>query len=184
MSKTILVIDIETSGLKPAVDKIFEIGLVSLDLETGKIIELFDSLLREDGLTGAHHSSWIFSNSDMTVEMVRNAPPASEVYPQVQAILDLYPLGCTAFNRSFDVGFLESRGIKLSRNLQCPMLIATNICKLPSPRGIGYKWPRVPEAYKFFFPESDYDEKHRGCDDAKHEAEIVYELYKLGLFKI
>lgn len=184
MSKTILVIDIETTDKTPRTGKIVEIGIVSLDLETGNIIELFDSLLREDGLTAKDREAWIFSNSDMTVEMVRNAPPAAEVFLQVQALLDLYPLGCTAFNRSFDVGFLESRGIRFGRNLQCPMLLATNICKLPSPRGIGWKWPRVPEAYKFFFPESNYVEDHRGLLDARHEAEIVYELWKMGVFKI
>jgi DNA polymerase-3 subunit epsilon len=42
----------------------------------------------------------------------------------------------------------------------------------------------VEEAFKFFFPESQYIEAHRGADDAKHEAMIVYELYKLGIFKI
>lgn len=184
MSKCILVVDIETTDTNPHVGKILEIGIVSLDLETGKIIELFDQVLREDGLTAKHRDSWIFSNSDMTIEEIRNAPPASEVLPQVQAIFDMYPLGVTAFNRNFDVGFLKSRGINCGRDLQDPMLIATNLCKLPSPRGRGWKWPKAQEAYDYFFPDNQYVEAHRGCDDAKHEAEMVYELWKLGLFKI
>ena len=185
MSKNILVLDIETSGLNPAVDKIFEIGVVSLDLETGNVIELFDSLIREDGLTAKHRESWIFSNSDMKVEDIRNAPPASEVLPQVQMLLDLYPLGCTAFNRAFDIGFLESRGIKFKKLLPCPMMLSIDICKIPFPRGgRGWKYPKVEEAYKFYFHESEYIEKHRGCDDAAHEAKICYKLYELGVFKI
>jgi len=185
MSKTILVIDIETTEKTPQTGKIVEIGVVSLDLETGNIIELFDSLLKEDGLKAKDRDAWIFSNSDLTVEEVINAPPAAEVFAQLQALLDLYPLGCTAFNRPFDIGFLESRGIKFSRNLQDPMILATNICKLPSPYRKGtYKWPKVQEAYDFFFPNSGYIEEHRGLSDAKREAQLVYELYKMGLFKI
>ena len=185
MGRNILVLDLETSGLKPSIDKIFEIGIVSLDLETVKIIELFDQVLREDGLTAKHRSSWIFSNSDMKVEDVRNAPPASEIYPQVQMLIDLYPLGVTAFNRQFDIGFLESRGIKFGKLLPCPMMLSIDICKIPFPKGgKGWKYPKVEEAYKFYFPESDYDEKHRGCDDAAHEAQICYKLYEMGIFKI
>jgi hypothetical protein len=40
------------------------------------------------------------------------------------------------------------------------------------------------EAYNHFFPEKNYKELHRGGDDSLHEAEIVYELYKLGEFKL
>ncbi len=62
------------------------------------------------------------------------------------------------------------------------MLVSTPICKCPNKNGRGgYKWPKVEEAYKHFFPESEYVELHRGADDAFHEADIVYELHKLGL---
>ena len=65
------------------------------------------------------------------------------------------------------------------------MLLATDVCKLPSRNGKpGYKWPSVEEAWKHFFPNTKYVEAHRGADDAKHEALIVYELYKMGLFRI
>lgn len=49
--------------------------------------------------------------------------------------------------------------------------------------GIGY-WQKVEEAHLFFFGDVGYIEKHRGADDAFFEAEIVYELYKRGVFKI
>jgi DNA polymerase-3 subunit epsilon len=56
------------------------------------------------------------------------------------------------------------------------------VCKIPGNYG-KYKWPKVEEAYDFFFPNNNYVEKHRGADDAFHEADIVYELHKIGLFK-
>lgn len=65
------------------------------------------------------------------------------------------------------------------------MLISTGLCKLPNANGYSsYKWPKVEEAYKHFFPESNYIELHRGADDAMHEAEIVYKLFTMGEFKI
>jgi DNA polymerase-3 subunit epsilon len=70
------------------------------------------------------------------------------------------------------------------------MLLSTNICKIPHKKGKngkrrkGNKWPSVMEAYKFFFPDNEYIEKHRGADDAFYEADIVFKLYKMGIFKI
>lgn len=63
------------------------------------------------------------------------------------------------------------------------MLLSTDVVKMPSPRG-GYKWPKVQQAYDFFFPDNEYTEQHRGADDAFYEADIVYKLYEMGKFKI
>lgn len=181
----ILVLDIETTGFLNQGGSIVEIGIVELNLENGEIKEVFNSLLKEDILTARHRSKpfgWIFENSDLTVEELRNAPKSETVLKEVQEILNKYPLGCTAYNKQFDFGFLRNRGIKV-KDLPCPMILSTDILKLPGRFG-SYKWPKVEEAYDFFFPVNDYSEKHRGLDDAKHEAEIVFELYKRGVFKI
>ena len=181
----ILILDIETTGFLNQGGSIVEVGIVSLNLETGKVKEIFDSLLKEDILTARHREEpfgWIFKNSDLTVEAVRNAPRAKDVLSKVQEILDLYPMGCTAYNNKCDFGFLEDRGLKIKK-LPCPMILSTNICKLPGRFG-SYKWPTAEEAFKYFYPFKEYTEKHRGLDDAKHEAHIVYELYKRGVFKL
>ena len=62
------------------------------------------------------------------------------------------------------------------------MKLSTDICKIPSSR--GYKWPKVQEAWEHFFGDTGYIETHRGADDAFHDADIVMELYKLGVFKV
>lgn len=186
MSK-ILVLDIETTGFLNQGGSIVEIGVVELCLNTGETSIIFDSLLRESILTAKHREEpmgWIFRNSDLTPEEVRNAPAAKEVLAQLQTVLNDYPLGCTAYNKSFDFGFLKDRGIKF-KELPCPMKLSTDICKLPNKNGYdNYKWPTVEEAWRHFFPEVQYNELHRGADDAKHEALIVYELYRLGEFKL
>lgn len=180
----ILILDIETTGFLNEGGKIVEVGIVELCLQTGNRRILFDSVCHERPITREHvESSWIVKNSDLTVEAIRLSPQFEFIKPNIQEILNAYPLGATAFNNAFDFSFLENRGIVFPKKLPCPMKLSTDICKLPSPRG-GYKWPKVEEAHLHFFGNVGYVEKHRGADDAFFEAEIVYKLYQMGVFKI
>jgi len=63
------------------------------------------------------------------------------------------------------------------------MLFATKVCKIPGFYG-SWKWPKVQEAWDFLFGKTNYIEKHRGADDALHEAQIVYKLYKEHGFEL
>lgn len=184
MSK-ILIVDIETSDFLQRGGKIVEIGIVELDLITGERNILFDELVKEPAINlGELERAWIVKNSDLKPEDVMNAESLETLRPTIQNTLDAYPEGATAFNNSFDFGFMESRGFVFPKKLACPMKLSTNVCKLPSRNGFGYKWPKVQEAYDFFFGKTDYIEKHRGADDAFHEAQIVFELFKRGIFKL
>lgn len=180
----ILILDIETTGFQNQGGKIVEVGIVELCLETANRIILFDEVCHEQGITLEElEKSWIIKNSDLTPQMVKYSGSLESKRKRIDKILQDYPLGATAFNNAFDFCFLESRGFAFPKKLPCPMKLATDICQLPSPRG-GYKWPKVEEAHLHFFGDVGYVEKHRGADDAFFEAEIVYELYKLGIFKI
>jgi len=180
----ILIVDIETTNVTPRTGKIVEVGLVELNLLTGKRRILFDQVCHERPITKKEvEESWIVQNSDLTLQDIQKSKTLEYYKPWIQAILNAYPLGCTAFNNAFDFGFLENRGFVFPKKLPCPMLLSTDICKLPSPRG-GFKWPKVEEAHKHFFGDVGYIEKHRGADDAFFEAEIVYRLYQDGIFKL
>ena len=182
----ILVIDIETTGFLQEGGAIVEVGMVSLDLDSGLVEVVFDSVCRESILTAKHREEplgWIFRNSSLTVEEVREARDLREMLPELQGIVDGFLLGATAYNRNFDFQFLENRGLVFGEKLPCPMLLSTPICKLPG-KFRDYKWPKVEEAWQHFFPDRPYTELHRGADDAVHEALIVWELYKLGVFKV
>ncbi len=184
MSK-ILVLDIETTGFLNQGAKIVELGMVELDLSNGNITPLFDSLINEPGFDHRHAEypfGWIFQNSDLTIEEVHAAPSLESLRTEIQELLDQYP--ATAYNKAFDFDFLRDRGFSI-QELDCPMKLATPICKLPHFNGrSGYKWPKVEEAWEYFFGNTGYVEAHRGLDDAKHEAEIVFALYKLGKFRV
>lgn len=175
----IVVIDIETTGFLNEGGNIVEVAAVELDLTNGNIDVLLNYVVHEDGMTlDKLENSWIIKNSDLSINNIRYSLNFKYIVNILNNIAIKYPV--TAFNRKFDISFLESRNIKFKELYPCPMLELTPILKLPHKNGRkGNKWPNVEEAYKHFFPNENYVEKHRACDDALHEAKIIYELYKL-----
>jgi len=186
MNKTIIVVDIETTGFLNDGGKIVEIGIVKLNLATGELSPAYNSLVREEGF-GPQHTfgrfGWIFNHSDLSYEEVEAAPSLEEQRAEIQTLFDQYY--ATAYNKTFDFEFLRDRGFEI-KELPCPMKLATPLCQLPSQRGNkNYKWPTVEEAWTHFFGEEQrYEEAHRGLDDAEHEARIVYRLFEMGHFKV
>jgi DNA polymerase-3 subunit epsilon len=180
-SNKIAVVDIETTDLKPDKGLIVEIGIIELDLESGATSILFESIIKEAGFMDNIKYSWIFSNSDLKYEEVLKAPDLIDLKEDIQKILNHYHL--TAYNKSFDFSFLESRGFLIKKELQDIMEVAKNICKIIKPSG-EYKNPNFQEAWNYFFPESKYIEKHRALDDALHEALVLFEMYQKGYFPI
>ncbi len=174
----IVVLDIETTGFKVGVDCIIEIGAVLLDLESGNTQVIYDELIKEPGFNESHKTAWIFNNSDLKFQDVMNAKPLDK--PKLQSIFDRWR--ATAYNKKFDMRFLLDKGFVIEE-APCPMEVATPICKLKNKLG-NSKWPSVEEAWKFFYPDEPYIEKHRGMDDALHEAKIVYKLYQMDKFKV
>ena len=170
----IAIVDIETTGFLKEGGLIVEIGIAKLDLSTGNAQKLYHALVREKSLSEQHKDSWIFKNSDLSFKDVMRADSLDTV--ALQEIFDKYP--ATAYNKSFDFDFLKSRGLTI-KELPCPMILATSLCKLPG--HYGYKWPSVQEAWDILIKEP-YTEAHRGLDDAIHEAKIVFELFKRGVF--
>ena len=185
--KEIVIVDIETSGFQHQGGLIVEVGIVSLNLQTGHISNEFSEIVQENGFgekQARDPYGWIFKNSDLRYEDVVRSSNLLKIIPKIQNIFDKYSYGATAFNKQFDFGFLKSRGLRI-KEVPCIMLSTAPVVGLPPNPGYrDPKWPKVQEAWDFFFPRSDYIEAHRALDDARHEALIAYELYKLGKFRV
>ena len=138
-------------------------------------------MIKELSFGDAHRNAWIFNNSDLKFEDFENAPSLNNLRNQIQEILDQYSL--TAYNNSFDFGFMESRGFVIKKNIPDIMAVAKEACKIMHSRG-GYKIPKMQEAWDNLFPNTNYIEKHRAVDDAIHEARILFEMYKRGEYKV
>lgn len=176
--KKILVIDIETTGFLNNGGKIVEVGIVELGLADGKSKILFDNVCHETPITKEEvQNSWICKNGYMCVEEIQHSKNLKTYLPEIQKIIDSYENGATTFNRSFDINFLTDRGIVFKKLLPCPMALSILVCRIPPTENmkrwkpnIKFKTPNAQEVYNYFFPDSKYIEKHRGADDALHEA--------------
>ena len=180
----IIVLDIETTGFSHEKDCILELGIVELDTDTGSITELFDEQFHEPHLSKRHLNAWIFDNNFMKPEDVRDKPTLESFKEKIQSILDRYDGRVTAWNRPFDVGFLESRGIKVGNKFSDPMRDSAEYFQIPNKWGKLGKWASAQEAWNILFPGTEKIELHRGLDDSKMEAKIINELIALSVYKI
>jgi DNA polymerase-3 subunit epsilon len=180
-SNKIAVVDIETTDLFPDKGLIVEIGIVELDLDSGATKILFESKIKETGFMMHSKNSWIFNNSTLKYEDILRAPDLIDIKESIQRILNQYCL--TAYNKPFDFSFLKSRGFLIKKELPDIMEAAKTVCKIIKQNG-EYKNPNFQEAWDYFFPESNYIEKHRALDDALHEAMVLFKMYQMGNFNI
>lgn len=174
----IIVVDIETTNFLHRGGLIVEIGIVKLDLKTGEIKMLYNELVKEKGFDHNHFDSWIFNNSDLKPWAVMKANPLD--HATLRKIFEQHL--ATAWNTSFDFSFLRDRALTI-QELPCPMMMSAEYFAIKRPT-VGFKWAKVQEAWDKLFPEKYYLETHRGFDDAAHEAKIIHELYKRGVYKI
>lgn len=181
----ILVLDIETTGFSHTKDCILELGAVTLDVETGKSRKAFHATFKEKHLRAKHQKAWIFNNSNMTLDEIRNSKDIEFYREDIQTLLTKYSGRTTAWNSSFDFDFLESRNFDLGKNkMPCPMKDSTKHFRLTQKNGKTPKWASVTEAVKLLGISDNFTEDHRGLEDARIEAECIYRLIKLGVYNV
>ena len=180
MPNEIIVLDIETTGLNPNEDLILELGMVKLNLDSGEIKVLFNQVFKDPKLTAKHRKAWIFENGFMEIDEIRNALPLAEYFDEIQSLLNPFKGRIVAWNRDFDSAFLIKSGFDLGPDVICPMKSSVDYFKIDG--NYGYKWPKAQEAWDILFPETPKVEEHRGLDDSKMEAAIIYELHKRGVY--
>ncbi|NMA49991.1 MAG: 3'-5' exonuclease [Tissierellia bacterium] len=107
-----------------------------------------------------------------------------------------------AHNFSFDIRFIRSEFMRCGINYiynesLCTMKYFTNICRIPSDRGYGYKWPKLEELVKYFrikekriikTTEELFDCKKIDYHDARFDTVATYlcfmEAMSQGLVKL
>ena len=70
--ESIIVVDIETTGFSHQNDCIVEIGICELDLNSGEYHELFNKLVRETHFSSQHRNAWIFKNTNLRYEDIKD----------------------------------------------------------------------------------------------------------------
>jgi len=184
----VYVVDTETTGLFGAPkDKVVDIAVCKVTLGEDKVENIYSSVVGHD--TGKWDDelrrSWIFENTDLTLDMVNNAPPESQVAEEVSKILK--GANVTSFNFQFDFDkFLYRQPWSLRPNVvpfRCVMLASKDVCKIP---GLyeDYKWPKLDEAYRIIVKGDPAGIKgvqsHRALSDAIMASHILLELQRTG----
>jgi len=184
----VYVVDTETTGLNGAPrDKVVDIAICRVFLGTDRVDRVYSSIVGHDTSKWGDElrRSWIFENTDLTVDAVRNAPPERDVALRVSEILS--GKNVTSFNFSFDFDKFLFRPpwslLGLVVPFKCIMIASKDVCKLP---GLyeDYKWPRLDEAYAMIVKGDPAGiggvQAHRAMSDAVMASHILLELHRTG----
>lgn len=183
MEKEILVLDVEATDVNTKKALLLELGAVVLNIETGRVRKVFSATFKDPDLRQKHHKSWIFDNSDMTIDEIRKSKSLEFYREKIQKIFTKYSGRITAWNRPYDAAILERYGFDLGEEMGDPMRISTDFFGLKQKNGTTPKCAKVPEAAKALgIVNEDFEEAHRGLDDARLEASIIYYLIKKGIY--
>lgn len=107
---TFIVLDLETTGASPTTGcAITEIGAIAI--RGGEILEEFSSFVNPHVAL----PEYIVNLTGITDEMLIDAPPISEVFPDFIEFIDRHEhVHLVAHNAPFDIGFLKAAATQLS----------------------------------------------------------------------
>lgn len=178
MTKSLLIVDVETDSNHPHHAHILEIAVARLNLGTGTVELPVDTLVRPDCPEDNWHGCWFMENSGVPAKLIRQALTFDSIRPRLESEIQ-GPI--TAYNTEFDFTVLGRHGVDIPKPWPCLMLTCTPILRLPGRS--DYKWPKFSEAWHHFFPHERLTESHRAGPDAVNEAKLAFELYKGGYLK-
>lgn len=126
----LVVFDFETTGMKPELGaRVIEIGAVRL--EAGRVTAHFQSLVHP----GCRVGRFIAELTGISDAMLKDAPPAAEVFPAFLDFVGKVPL--IAHNARFDLAFLRAELARLGLSCDNP-----HACSLLAARRILPEAPR------------------------------------------
>lgn len=158
-NNTVVVFDLETTGLEPTVNEIIEIGAVKI--VNGKITETFSTLVKPK----AEISEEITNLTGITNEMVANAYTIEQVIPDFYKFTRGSVL--TAYNISFDYNFLYVIANKLGYNFNNKQIDSMYLAKTKL-RGLkNFRLKTVATALGV-----PLENAHRAINDAIATAEV------------
>ncbi len=189
----IFVLDTETTGLFGAPkDLVVDVGITKVSLRKGTVDDVYSSVLGYDvdQWDDYRRNAWIFQNTDMTLDMVSEAPPAMSVIEDVRRILRNKVV--TAYNIGYDMTkFLYLEPWSLAGTFkECTdiMKAATQVCKLPSQYyGREYRYPKLDYAYENIVDGDpagiDGVQDHRALSDARMASYVMIQMFRDGSYR-
>lgn len=189
----IYVLDTETTGLFGAPkDLVVDVGITKVSLRKGTVEDAYSSVLGYDvdEWDDYHRNAWIFQNTDMTLDMVSDSPPAMKVIEDVRHLLRNKHV--TSYNVAYDMDkFLYQEPWNLRGTFKpCfdIMIAAKDVCKLPSEYyGREYRYPKLDYAYSHIVEGDPAGingvQDHRALSDARMASYLMITMFNDGLYR-
>lgn len=176
LQSTFVVVDVETTGLKPGFAGITEIAAIRV--ENGRPAEEFHSLVNP----GRRIPLAITRLTGITDEMVRNQPLIDAIFPSLHAFFGFGVL--VAHNANFDLGFLNFE----ARRMLASPLLNPSLCTLRLARRLLPELrSRSLDAVASHFGVASFN-RHRALGDARITVEVLLILLekadKLGVYSL
>lgn len=165
MTDSFVVVDIETTGLNPATERIIEIGAVRV--REDKIEQEFDVLINP----GRSLSSFIVELTGITDEMLEGAPDIRE---GLERFLDFAGEDILMGHHiSFDYSFLKKNIVNTGGSFERKGIDTLKIARVALPDLESRSLERLCGYYGII-----NEHAHRACDDARATAELYLRLKK------
>ena len=156
-------LDLETTGLSADSDEIIEIGAVKFKGDNS--IETFQSFVNPN----RELSSFISSYTGISQDQVDNAVQFSSIAPGLISFIGKAPI--VGHNIAFDIGFLSSKGLKLSN----PLCDTWDLAYVLLPEIQEYSLSRLASTLGINHPRP-----HRAVDDAVVTSEVFNRLVHIA----
>ncbi|MEO7910434.1 MAG: helicase C-terminal domain-containing protein [Roseiflexaceae bacterium] len=161
MDRTFVAIDVETTGLEAGTDEIIEVAAVKFSGDT--VLETFQKLVKP------HHSLplKIARLTNISDEMLADAPRFSEVAPELVRFVKSYPL--VGHSVGFDLKMLQAQGMRFPQ----PAYDTFDMATLLMPRSPAYRLGALAAAIGV-----THDDAHRALADADATRQVFLHLLK------
>ena len=185
-----LVFDTETTGIvdfRQAPDakgqpRMVQLGALLLD-QDGKEVAQLNTMIRPNGFAVPDEASMVHGIT--TEKASRYGVPlrfALHMFNQMAKCAEIL----VAYNIQYDDWVLRGEAAReccdhpmnlQSKRYHCAMLLSKDILKLPG-KYRDYKWPKLQEAYRFFF-NCDFDGAHDAMADVRATAAVYLKIREL-----
>ncbi len=169
ISKTpFIIVDCETTGLVPSLDRVIEIGAVKvLD---GQIVEEFDTLVNP----GIFVPAEVTAITGIRSEMLEGQPPIQEAISKYMDFVgENYVF--VAHNVEFDKEFINESLLRESMaRMNVPYLCTINLTKHVHPNLARYNLGSLAQLFNIELPQA-----HRAIHDARATAQLFIKFMKV-----
>lgn len=162
---TYCVLDLETTGLSAKTEKITEIGIMKI--KDGEILEEFCEFVNPEKPIPQR----VQEITNITDDMVKNAPTIEEMFPKVLEFIKGTVL--VAHNATFDIGFLKTVAKDLGYEFDYTYVDTLPLARKLYPELKKHKLGKIAEHLKI-----KVEVAHRALDDVDTTVKVLREMMK------